>query len=160
MSCDRIQSGVSRAIDDGGDLTAFEDHLSACSECADFAGTSEELAARYRRQVLLGIDRLRSSTPALPQRRSRARGLFALAAAALVLCSILLWKPTSPLPVSAPVPSARVPLFDAPRSGFVELPALAWSGDAPLPRRLDQDLPSSLTTEFEPSIALPSSLRF
>ena len=160
MRCDRVQSGVSRAIDGDGDLTPFGGHLSVCPDCAGFAASSVDLAARYRRRVLLGIDRLRAAPALPPARRSRVRGLVAPAAAALVLCFLPLFRPPAPPPAAAPVPSARVPLFDAPRSAPVDLPALAWTGDAPLPRRLDQDLPASLTIEFEPVITLPSSLRF
>ncbi|HLY08355.1 MAG TPA: hypothetical protein VKW04_03510 [Planctomycetota bacterium] len=160
MSCDGIQAGVSRAIDESRDLADFERHFAVCSECREFAASSLDLAGRYRRQVRRGIDRLRMATTTPAAGRSPARWLIPLAAAALVLCSVPLRRPPAESPGRLPAASARVPLFDGVPSDPPDLRLLAWSGEAPLPRRLDQDLPSVVPVDVEPSVELPSSLRF
>jgi hypothetical protein len=160
MTCESIQYEVSQAIDERRDLSAFEAHLSVCSDCSDFMAASVETGARYRTQVIQGIERLRRATPPARVRRSPAPGLIPLAAALLVLLSV----PSRPAPslptVLAPSESGRVPLFDEVRFDPVDLQVLTWSGEPLLPSRLDQDLPSSISADVDSRIALPSSLRF
>jgi hypothetical protein len=160
MSCDRIQFELSRAIDEHRDLAAFDAHLSVCHDCGDFATVSRDLGERYRRRVTQGIDRLRRGMPPATQKRRPAGWLLPLAAAFSVLWSVPL-RPPPPLPaIWASPASARVPLYDDVRFDPVDLRALAWSGEPPLPGRLDQDLPSSLSPDADPGITLPSTLRF
>ena len=160
MRCDRVQAEVSRALDEDRDLAAFGAHLSVCSACSDFATVSREVAGRYRKRVIQGIHRLRRDAPPRVMRRSAASWLLPLAAAVLVFMSMPLRPPEGPPAGSSPAASARVPLFDEVRIDLIDLQVLAWAGEPPLPRRLDQDLPTAFSFEFEPSVALPSSLRF
>ena len=83
MTCHRIQSEVSRAWDEGRDGSAFEDHLSVCAACNDFASSSLEIAERYRKQVTSGIERLRLEAPPFLVRRSPARWRNWLACSAI-----------------------------------------------------------------------------
>jgi hypothetical protein len=158
VTCDRIQSELSQAWDEGRDASAFEEHLGLCASCSEFASVSVVFAGRYRTQVLRGVERLRRSAPVLEARRSPARWLVPLAAAFLVLLSFPL-RP-APAPVTVAVSPARVPLFDAVRFPHEDLQPLVWSGEPPLPRRIAQDLPRSLVIDLEPGLALPACLRF
>jgi len=160
MTCDRIQSAVSQAIDEHRDLAVFEAHLSVCSDCREFAAASVEIGDRYRRRVKEGIDRLRHGPPPARAGRPLAGWLIPLAAALCILVSVPLRPPPPPPSVLTPTASARVPLFDDVRLDPVDLRVLAWSGEPPLPRRLDQDPPSFPSPDVEPSVTLPSSLRF
>jgi len=160
MTCDRVQAELSRALDDNRDLAAFGAHLSVCSDCSDFATASWDLAARYRKQVIQGIDRLRRSPPPPVLRRTSSPWLRSLAAALWVLLSVPLPPHEGPPAGSPAAASARVPLFDEVRIDLIDLQLLAWAGEPPLPRRLDQDLPTAFSFDFEPSVALPSRLRF
>jgi len=160
MTCDRVQAGVSRALDEDRDLAAFGAHLSVCSDCSDFATASMGLGARYRNQVLQGMDRLRRVPPPPVIRRSSSSWLIPLAAAVVVLLSVPLRPQENPPAESPPAAAARVPLFDGVRIDLIDLQLLAWAGEPPLPRRLDQDLPTAFSFEFESSVALPPRLRF
>jgi hypothetical protein len=158
VTCDRIQSELSRAWDEGRDPAAFEEHLGSCASCAEFASGSLIFADRYRTRVLRGVDRLRRTAPAFEARRSASRWLLPLAAAVLILLSFPLRPAPAPVPCGAP--SARVPLFDAVHFPQEDLQPLVWSGEPPLPRRIAQDLPRSLAVDLEPGLALPATLRF
>jgi hypothetical protein len=158
MTCDRIQYEVSQAIDEHHDLAIFEAHLSVCSDCSHFAAAAVGIAGCYRRRVTQGIDRLRRGTSPARVKRSRAGWLIPLAAALSVLLSVPL-RPAPSLPALSTA-AARVSLFDDIGLDSVDLRVLAWSGEPPLPRRLDQDLPSSISPEVDPSVLLPPNLRF
>jgi hypothetical protein len=147
-------------MDDHEDPSAFDGHLSACSECREFAEVSGDLADRYRRQVRRGIDRLQRSRPAFPPAPSLVRRLLPLAAAVLILLSLPILPPSGGSPTPVGTASGRVPLFDAVLPDPVDVRVLAWSGETPLPRRLDQDLPGVGSGDPDPVVTLPASLRF
>lgn len=160
MTCDQVQAELSRAIDEGREGSAVGGHLSLCPACGEFLALSERLADRYRRQVRRGIDRLGRSMPVRRPRPSPARLLLPLAAAVLILLSVPVHAPPRISAPPARAAGSRVPLFDVVAPDPVDLQILAWSGDLPLPRRLDQDLPGPGALEPDPGLSLPAGLRF
>jgi len=160
VRCDRVQAGVSQAIDERRGFSAYERHFADFPDCRDFAAVSVEFAERYRRRVDRGIDRLRRAAPPASAARRSVHGWIALAAAALILLSIPLRRAPVTSPASSPAASARVPLFDGPAPDPIDLGPLAGLGEPPLPRRLDQELPVPPVVEIDSGLALPAGLRF
>lgn len=153
MICDRVQSELSRTMDEPHGLSPQSArHLSICSECAEFEETAADVERRYRVRVRAGIDRLRRlEAPRRFPKRAPAGGLLSFAAA-LLLC----WwsaEPTAP-PVLVRVdpPAAAAPLriwpVDEEDLSFISVRDF-------LPVRLDDEF-----WPAEPEIVLPRSLRF
>ena len=153
MTCDRVQSELSRAMDEDVELSsASRRHLAVCEECAEFQESSIGIGRRYGMQVRAGIDRLRGLPSPGPRFSAPKRWLMPLAAA-LLLC----WWSAQPVQTppraavaSSPAPSRSWPLDEAELS-FISIRDV-------LPVQLHDEFHLEPPSALE--ISLPRDLRF
>jgi hypothetical protein len=153
MTCERVQVDLSRAMDEGVELSSgSQRHLAVCAECAEFRETSADIGRRYGLRVRTGIERMRRLEPPRPRLSARKPWLAPLAAA-LLLCwwsaePVGTARPAAPVAVAPPV---RIWPVDEAGLSFISVRDV-------LPLRLhDEFLPEPPAVS---EISLPRDLRF